>query len=166
MYHHWKRILHPSDLTPGSHAAFVYAVKLARRPRSEVVLLHVLTPLEPYEAEALAAPGLYARYQAERREDAERRLTVLVGQARRLGVRARGLIVDGTPQREILGTARSTRADLIVMGLRPRNGLRRALFGSVAAHVVRTAGCPVLVVRGRERGQAGPAATAVSRRAG
>ena len=37
--------------------------------------------------------------------------------------------------------------DLIVMGTHGRRGLSRMLLGSVAAEVVRTAGCPVLTVR-------------------
>lgn len=38
-------------------------------------------------------------------------------------------------------------ADLIVMGTHGRRGVRRAVLGSVAESLVRTAGRPVLVVR-------------------
>ena len=37
--------------------------------------------------------------------------------------------------------------DLLVVGSEGRTGLGRALLGSVAEKVVRTAPCPVLVVR-------------------
>jgi nucleotide-binding universal stress UspA family protein len=51
------------------------------------------------------------------------------------------------PWRAILARAEAGRADLIVMGTHGRRGLPRALLGSVAEKVVRTAGCPVLTVR-------------------
>ena len=38
-------------------------------------------------------------------------------------------------------------ADLVVMGTHGRRGLRRALLGSVAESVVRSAPCPVLTIR-------------------
>jgi universal stress protein A len=52
--------------------------------------------------------------------------------------------------------------DLIVLGTHGRTGVSRALVGSVAERVVRTASCPVLTVPCRPRPQATaePAATA------
>jgi nucleotide-binding universal stress UspA family protein len=41
-------------------------------------------------------------------------------------------------------------ADIIVVGTQGRIGMSRLLMGSVAEHVVRSAACPVLVVRPRE----------------
>jgi nucleotide-binding universal stress UspA family protein len=43
--------------------------------------------------------------------------------------------------------ATSQDIDLIVMGTHGRRGVAHLLLGSVAEHVVRTAGCPVLTVR-------------------
>jgi len=36
------RILHPTDFSPASRAAFFTAVKLARKDRAELVIMHVL----------------------------------------------------------------------------------------------------------------------------
>lgn len=65
--------------------------------------------------------------------------------------RARGLQVDivqraGEPFREIVDQARSWRADLIVMGRSERRGPGSPYLGSVSAHVLEFAECPVLVV--------------------
>ena len=46
----------------------------------------------------------------------------------------------------ILDAARSAGAELIVMGTHGRTGVRRLLLGSVAEHVLRHAGCPVVTV--------------------
>ena len=68
------------------------------------------------------------------------------------GVRSRGFdaqpaLRKGPAWREINATASEAKADLIVIGSEGRGGLGRALLGSVAEKVVRTAPCPVLVVR-------------------
>jgi nucleotide-binding universal stress UspA family protein len=47
----------------------------------------------------------------------------------------------------ILDAAKSTGAELIVMGSHGRTGLKRLLLGSVAEHVLRHATCPVVTVR-------------------
>ena len=58
------------------------------------------------------------------------------------------MVVLGRAHREILQAAETTPADLIVMGAQGRGGVGLALFGSTTQQVVRSAGCPVLTVRG------------------
>jgi len=53
----------------------------------------------------------------------------------------------GEPAKTIVDHAAAINADLIVMGTHGRTGLAHLLMGSVAEHVVRAAGCPVLTVR-------------------
>jgi nucleotide-binding universal stress UspA family protein len=53
----------------------------------------------------------------------------------------------GSPAQAIVDTAKSSAADLIVMGSHGRTGLVHMLIGSVAERVVRIASCPVLTVR-------------------
>jgi nucleotide-binding universal stress UspA family protein len=45
-----KRILHPSDFSTASRAAFAKAVAMAKANRAELVVLHVLTPAFPVVA--------------------------------------------------------------------------------------------------------------------
>ena len=52
----------------------------------------------------------------------------------------------GKPSEEIVQHAAEHEIDLIVMGTHGREGLARALMGSVAETVVRRARCPVLTV--------------------
>jgi nucleotide-binding universal stress UspA family protein len=54
------------------------------------------------------------------------------------------------PAVSIVDYAKEIHADLIVIGTHGRTGVSRLLMGSVAEHVVRTAPCPVLVVRPAE----------------
>jgi hypothetical protein len=57
----------------------------------------------------------------------------------------------GVPDEEIVELARTSHADLIVLGTHGRTGLARLLMGSTAERVVRHACCPVMVVRQFER---------------
>jgi nucleotide-binding universal stress UspA family protein len=54
---------------------------------------------------------------------------------------------EGRAAEAIVASARKHQADLIAMTTHGRSGLGRALLGSVADEVVRTAPCPVLLVR-------------------
>ncbi|NLU04838.1 MAG: universal stress protein, partial [Methanothermobacter sp.] len=53
---------------------------------------------------------------------------------------------EGSPADAILRTVEKEGVDLVVMGTSGKHGLDRFLLGSVAEKVVRSAGCPVLVV--------------------
>jgi nucleotide-binding universal stress UspA family protein len=57
------------------------------------------------------------------------------------------LLRTGDARDVINQTAKEVGADLIVMGTHGRRGVTRALLGSVAETVVRSAPCPVLTVR-------------------
>lgn len=58
---------------------------------------------------------------------------------------AERLVLRGAPGPVICDLADQRGARAIVIGSRGRTGLRRAVLGSVSDHVVRHAGCPVVV---------------------
>ena len=150
-----KRILHPSDFSSASRAAFAKAVEMTKANRGELVLLHVLTPVVPVVGEGYISPKVYDDIVASAEAWARRQIGALVAKAKKAGVRARGLVVEGVPHDRIVRAARSTRADLVVMGTHGRTGFAKLFLGSVAARVLATAPCPVLTVRGKgARGRA------------
>jgi nucleotide-binding universal stress UspA family protein len=57
------------------------------------------------------------------------------------------LMEVGSAGPELCRLAAHRGADIIVVGSRGRGAIRRALLGSVSAHVVNNAPCPVIVVR-------------------
>jgi nucleotide-binding universal stress UspA family protein len=145
----FRRILHPSDFSRASGAAFRSAMDLARASRGQLTIVHVYTPLIPMMGESYATPQVYERLLADIRTGAQRQLDRLVAKARKAGVRAKGLLLEGVPHERIVRAARATRADLVVLGTHGRTGLGRVLLGSVAGRVVALAHCPVLTVRGK-----------------
>lgn len=139
-----KQILFATDLSAGSEEAAPTARDYARRLGAKLHLLHVLWPT--------ADPTPQPRLQALA---AELGADVPVVTAVESGIPVADRIVDYAERHGI---------DLIVVGTHGRTGFSRALIGSVAERVVRTASCPVLTVPARSRrAAAGPEAPATAR---
>lgn len=142
----YRRILHPSDFSPGARPAFKKAVELAKAKGAELLVVHVL-PVLPIFPETYLAARTYDEILEAQRASGQKRLDRLVANAKAAGVRASGILLDfAVPADRIVRVAKSRRADLIVMGTHGRSGFQRALMGSVAARVIAFAPCPVLTV--------------------
>lgn len=144
-----RRIVHPSDFSPASSAAFTRAVDMAKESGAEVVIVHVLAPIAPLVADGYVSGKVYDDLQRSARAHGKQQLDALVARARKAGVQASGLLLEGVPYSQITRAAKSRRADMIVMGTHGRSGLAKLFLGSVAERVVATSTCPVLTVRGR-----------------
>jgi universal stress protein A len=145
----FRRILHASDFSRTSRPAFRRAIDLARTDRAALTIVHVYTPFIPLMGESYATPQVYDKMLADVRAAAQRQLDRLVAKAKQAGARAKGLLLEGVPYDRIVRVARSTRADLVVLGTHGRTGLGRVFLGSVASRVVTLAPCPVLTVRAK-----------------
>ncbi len=126
-----QKLLVAVDFSPAALAAVRYAVALATRHRSNIVLLHVATLSQPNDAIKRAKKDL-ARLCEEEGISTDRR---------RLLVRA------GVPFFEITQTASGTGTDLIILGQRNRASIESMSDGHTLERVVRYARCPVLLVR-------------------
>jgi len=144
-----RRVLHPSDFSPASRAAFRRAVAIAKAERAELLIVHATVPVIPQAGDGFVPANVYDDIERAIRDDARQRLDKLVATAKAAKIRGRSLLLDGTPAEQIVRAARKHRADLIVIGTHGRTGLARVLLGSVAARVVGTAPCPVLTVRAK-----------------
>lgn len=148
-----KLIVHATDFSPASQAAFRHALAAAKRDRARLVLVHVLEPIllgdEEYMERELAfrdAAVIAAR----------RRMNRLLAAAKSAGVTASSALLEGDPSRQIVELARKQHARLIALGTHGRTGLRRLFLGSVAARVAVAAPCPVLTVHGAGFGRRHP----------
>ncbi len=138
-----KKILVPTDFGDSSEAALAYAGDLAKALGAEIVVLH------SYEIPTVGFPDgtLVATAELAGRvlEGAKAGLDAAVRKSE-AGVPVQTLVKQGDAWRTIVDCAEEVGAGLIVMGTHGRRGLPRALLGSVAEKVVRTASCPVLTV--------------------
>jgi nucleotide-binding universal stress UspA family protein len=142
-----EHILVAHDLHESSEAALAYAMALARAVGARVTVLHA------YETHSMGYPEvlvLATDYIRQIGVVAREKLDAVVARARDPRVAVEGELREGRPWEQVDAVARERQVDLVVVGSHGRRGLPRALLGSVAEKVVRTAPCPVLVVRGEE----------------
>ena len=145
-----RRVLHPTDFSKASNAAFARSLAEARESRGQLVLVHVMSPVIPMGAgEGYMSPSVYDQMSKSARAWAQKQMDRLLAKAKTARVRARGMLLEGMAHEQIVRAAKRQRADLIVMGTHGRTGVARFFLGSVAARVAATASCPVLTVRGR-----------------
>jgi nucleotide-binding universal stress UspA family protein len=142
-------ILHPTDFSPASRAAFARALADARAEGAPLLVLHVLAPVTPFGEDDYMSPGTFAEVQRSMHAHGQKQLDRLVARAKAAGAIASGLLLEGPVADVIVRTARSKRARVVVMGTHGRTGLARLFMGSVAERVVGSASCPVLTVRGK-----------------
>jgi universal stress protein A len=135
------KILIAVDEQPVSVRAAEVGSELARALGGDVALVHVNDPAYPVDT-GIPPPVLMARAK----EDSK---ILLAGFSQRLALPASTLefVETGAPAATIVRAAKEWPADLIVIASHGRSGVRRALLGSVAEGVMRSAPCPVLVVR-------------------
>ena len=144
-----RRILHPTDFSKASSAAYKRAVDMAKGNRAELLLVHVLPPAVPMMADGYVSPQVYEDMANATRAYGQKHLTALVRKAKQAGVRVKSLLLEGIPHESIARAARSKKADLLVIGTHGRTGLAKLFLGSVASRVLAVAPCPVLTVRGK-----------------
>jgi nucleotide-binding universal stress UspA family protein len=145
-----RRILHPSDFSAASSAAFKKAIEMAKSSRAQLIVAHVISPtLAIPPGDAYVSPEVYKDLEASARAWARKHLDKLLAGAKKSGVSAKGFLLDGVPHEQIVRFAKSRRVDLVVIGTHGRSGLAKLFLGSVAGRVVAAAECPVLTVKGR-----------------
>ncbi|HEY7112063.1 MAG TPA: universal stress protein [Thermoanaerobaculia bacterium] len=144
-----RPILFATDFSPASGAALRQALALARTEGATLLVAHVVEPPVPFAPDGYVLPQIYDDLAAAQRRGAEERMRRILARARRDGVAARGLLLRGAPHEAIARTARGHRAGRVVVGTHGRRGFRRLFLGSVAARVVASSPCPVLVVPAR-----------------
>ena len=134
-----RRILHPTDFSSASRAAFARAVAMAKAESAQLLLVHVMMPVIPMMGDGYISPKVYDDMQRSMLAHGKKQIDKLVAKAKTAGVRARGLLLEGTAADRIVRAARSYHADVIVIGTHGRTGLARVFLGSVAERVVGTA---------------------------
>jgi universal stress protein A len=145
----FEKILCPVDFSESSRIALRTAAQLAIDGRADLVVAHVWeSPLHTEYSELVLRNEMFASVKKQE-EDA---LAAVKREAEGLGVdRVQAKLLHGVPWDAIARESRTGAYDVVVMGTHGRSGIKHVLLGSVAERVARHAGCPVLLVRPKDK---------------
>ena len=143
----FKHILVPVDGSPTSMLAVNQAAGLAKVFGSQVTAVYVI---DPYPFTGVGADFAYgqAQYLSAATADAHAALDSVKSAMEQAGIPVDTVMGEGHSVHDgIMEAAKTTGADLIVMGSHGRRGLEKLVLGSVTQRVLSDSLIPVLVVR-------------------
>ncbi len=150
-----KKIIWGTDGSKESEEALNYAVFLAKKFNSEIIGVSVIPmPEQLIDEYFRKSQGEVHDWTVKVNENIESRLTSISSELASQGVSFKGVVLEGEPNKEIVGLARRERADLIVMGKRGHGLMGRILTGSNTLKVLRESSVPVVAVKKSEEGRA------------
>jgi universal stress protein A len=152
----FRKILYPTDFSELAEVSKEYVKKLKEANAKEVVVLHVIHPLEfslpqfddPF---ALDVATIYAHIPEIEKailKKHEEMLKETEKELKRCGFSVKTVMTVGDPKSEIVRVAEEEKVNVIVIGYHGKGIIERILeMGSTAKAVIRDAKCPVLVVK-------------------
>ena len=148
----FRHILVPVDGSPTSDKALDEAIRLAVFSGAKITLLHVIDVLSHITDFETGVD--YVQQHVPRMRAAGENLLAKEGEkVLAHGLQLECVLIAEGPGRiceYVAEHARSSQADLIVLGSHGRRGVGRLLLGSDAEQIIRHAPVPGLVVRGKD----------------
>jgi nucleotide-binding universal stress UspA family protein len=141
---HLKHIVVATDFSDVAAHALDEAVDLAEQLGAKITLVHSYEiPIYGFPDGILIASSDVAAALAR---GGQKGLEAAILKHKDRKVEIVPLLRNGPPWEEVNKVAEDAHADLVVVGTHGRRGLARALLGSVAERILRTATRPLLVV--------------------
>jgi nucleotide-binding universal stress UspA family protein len=137
-----NRILFATDLSQSAKQGFDFALELAGRLRSEMVILHAIDQ----SGLTYGGPEMAAYCSEHDLEQAKAKLAALAAEGATEKVKIETALVEGLAAEEILNTAEKVDADIILIAVHKKGLIERALLGTTAERVIREANVPVLSI--------------------
>jgi nucleotide-binding universal stress UspA family protein len=136
----YKKILLPTDGSQPALKAAEQAIWIAGKSNAELLALYVI---DNSLFMGLPTEKAITRVKEMLEDEGRKSFDAIID----MSLKCIFMTKEGRPARTIRKTIEEEGIDLVVMGTAGKHGMDRFLLGSVAEKVVRTASCPVLVVR-------------------
>jgi nucleotide-binding universal stress UspA family protein len=137
----FKRILVCLDGSELAEHILPHVAEIATQGPTEVVLLKVLP-------ETIGGvTGVSQKTPASVQRRSEEYLQGLASPLEAAGAHVKAVTLLGKAEEAIIRYARDNKIDMIALATHGRGGLQNTLFGSVAQHVLRESGLPLLLIR-------------------
>ena len=141
-------ILCAVDFSDPTARAVDYAASIAAAASARLVLAHALEWSEEMET----LPNIGSSLLPSSEDDAVDRMNELLTADIRAHCAPELLVGYGSPADEVMRLVHERHVDLVVLGIRRRNAIDLAVFGSTTQRLIRDGGCAVLTVRALESG--------------
>jgi len=141
-----RHVLYATDLSDSAEIGLKFSAELARGAGARLTVLHVMKPID---AIYWGAEGGYLLDELESlREDAQKRLKLSIPEEiyKDKVLKVTPVMLEGDAYREILALADEQDVDMIVMNLQGKTAVERAILGSTAERVIRSAHVPVFSI--------------------
>jgi nucleotide-binding universal stress UspA family protein len=129
-----RKLLLCTDFSEYSKTALEHAISIAAENHAELSVLHVLEGVPASKDLQSVTQPLLARIEQAIAAEARGRCTI------------KPLVRVGKPYMEIIQEAAEAKTDAVIMGVRGRNALDLAVFGSTTHRVIQLGPSPVLAV--------------------
>jgi nucleotide-binding universal stress UspA family protein len=136
----FRSIVCATDLSEPGNRAVTTAAALGRDAGASLVIVHAVEWPFGVESGPDRLTELRQNLEADARDQIAKLLPAGPGQVEIA-------VTTGRPQADILARAASSKADLLVLGASGRGAVGAGLLGSTADRVIRSAECPVMIVR-------------------
>jgi len=138
-----RRLVYATDLSEGSEAGLEFSIRLARGLDARLTVVHVIQPMDA-ALRGVETAAFMPNYVDEIRAQAAERLNRMVALVSDGTVPITTVITEGLAYESINNIAAEQNADMVVINLQGKGRLERALIGTTAERVIRTATVPVL----------------------
>ena len=136
------RILFATDCSESSKHSFDFVLEFAHRMQSEVTVLHVLEPVA-----VIYGGAEMAEYIGHHNADqVQSELADFVRKGAHQDVRVETAVAEGFAADQILKAAKESSADLLLITVKHKGLVERALLGTTAERLIREAHIPVLSI--------------------
>jgi MFS family permease len=139
-----KKVLIATDGSKNNEAAIEQGITIAKALNAEATVLSV-KDLGPYLSGPLPTTETVQAAVSDVTHIADEAVDKVVERYTEAGIIVNGMILSGSAADTIISVSKDY--DLIIMGTLGRTGIAHMMIGSVAERVVRSAKCPVMVVR-------------------
>jgi universal stress protein A len=144
-----KKILVPTDFSGYSEKALQIAVDIASQHNAKIVLLHVIDEnFLQCAADYCISNEAVDQLKKESMKTSEEKLNKAINSlkgSKKVDISFE--VKNGVPAEVLLDEQRKNKIDLIVIASHGKTGILKNLIGSVTDKVVRSAQCPVMVIR-------------------
>lgn len=142
-----QHIVAATDFSGTANLAVQRAAQLARDLNATLHLVHVVHPLDLYAGSELSF-DFQMHYQQAQQQHIKTELETLAIQLReQFAITVLHVTRIGRAYNEIVSYANSVHAGLIVAGAQGEHSILAKLLGSTALRLIKTAHCPVLIVK-------------------